>query len=72
MAGYESQLIMFLLTALSTLLGGIIKYLLNQIADRDKRIEKVTESSASVNEFNQQLATLYLAELKARAKADDP
>jgi hypothetical protein len=67
MAGYESQLIMFLMTSLSALLGGIIRYLLKQIEIRDSRIASLTESSAATNKINEQLAALYLAQLQEPA-----
>lgn len=58
---------MFLMTSLSALLGGIIRYLLGQIEKRDDRIEALTNSQAATNKINEQLASLYLAQLQQQS-----
>lgn len=72
MANHEWEVILALATALQALTLGVIRYLLKLVDIRDARIEKMTEAATATNLLNEQLATLYVAEQKARAKGDTP
>lgn len=62
MAGHESEMIMFLLTSLSAILGGVIKYLLNRCAKLEQIVDENNKTlllnNAALAKANEALAKM--------------